>query len=181
VAVLSAPVPAPSVLYHYTSPAGLKGILETSSLWATDADFLNDAQELQFGRPQLCDALLTQAESLYPGDRTPDGSAEWSRAAVMRSAVDHLRRVDAISRAQAEQAYVACFCDHDDLLSQWRDYGISGGYAIGFRSESPLNITPIATESRVVGRHGLADQLEPGPQLQPSLVQVRYGDLAITR
>ena len=63
-AVLSAPVPAPSVLYHYTSPAGLKGILETSSLWAADADFLNDAQELQFGRPQLCDALLAQAGSL---------------------------------------------------------------------------------------------------------------------
>jgi len=168
------------VLYHYTSPAGLKGILETSSLWATDADFLNDAQELQFGRSQLCDALLAQAESLYPEDREPDGGRDSSRAEVMRNAVDHLRRVDAVSRAKAEQAYVACFCDHDDLLSQWRGYGIGGGYAIGFRSENLLNASSIGTEYRVVGRDGLPDQLEPGPQLRPSLVQVRYGDLAIT-
>lgn len=29
--------------------------------------------------------------------------------------------------------YVACFCEDDDLLSQWRGYGNSGaGYAIGF-------------------------------------------------
>lgn len=30
-------------------------------------------------------------------------------------------------------AYVACFCEEGDLLSQWRAYGVGGGgYAIGF-------------------------------------------------
>jgi hypothetical protein len=133
--MLSASAPVPPVLYHYTNSTGLKGILETSSLWATDADFLNDAQELQFGRLQLCDALIAQAESLHPRDLI-GYSADSSRAAILRSAVDYLRRGDVISRSRAEQVYVACFCDHDDLLSQWRGYGSSGGYAIGFRSES---------------------------------------------
>jgi len=32
-------------------------------------------------------------------------------------------------------AYVACFCEEDDLLNQWRAYsGRDGGYAIGFES-----------------------------------------------
>jgi len=31
-------------------------------------------------------------------------------------------------------AYLVCFCTNDDLLSQWRGYGLGGGYAIGFDS-----------------------------------------------
>lgn len=33
------------VIYHYTSPEGLKGIFDTSSLFATDMYFLNDSSE----------------------------------------------------------------------------------------------------------------------------------------
>jgi len=169
------------VLYHYTDSAGLKGILETGSLWATDADFLNDAQELQFGRPQLCDALLAQAEGLDPGDRNPVGGAGWSRAAIIRSAVDYLRRGDAISRANAEQVYVTCFCDRDDLLSQWRGYGSSGGYAIGLRSESLPIPAPTLAEVPFIRPDGLVTRvLDPSQPPQSSLVQVRYGESAIT-
>jgi hypothetical protein len=32
-------------LFHYTTAAGLLGILNSSTLWATDLRFLNDAQE----------------------------------------------------------------------------------------------------------------------------------------
>src|SRR5579859_4516351 len=99
--MLSASAGVPPVLYHYTNSTGLKGILGTSSLWATDADFLNDAQELQFGRPQLCDALIAQAEDLHPGDLIGD-SADASRAAILRSTVDYLQRGDIISKPRAE-------------------------------------------------------------------------------
>jgi hypothetical protein len=80
----------PLALYHYTNASGLKGILESNSLWATDAEFLNDVQELQFGRTELCDALRAYAESLHPSDRAPDGGPEGSRATIVRSAVHYL-------------------------------------------------------------------------------------------
>ena len=38
----------PAVLYHYTSPSGLAGIVERTQLWATDVRFLNDSQELKY-------------------------------------------------------------------------------------------------------------------------------------
>jgi Protein of unknown function (DUF2971) len=32
--------------------------------------------------------------------------------------------------------YLACFCQDDNLLSQWRAFGQSGGYSLGFRVPS---------------------------------------------
>jgi hypothetical protein len=54
------------ILYHYTTAAGLMGIVQSRTLRATNAEFLNDAQELQFGRSRLRDALLERAEELAP-------------------------------------------------------------------------------------------------------------------
>src|SRR5687768_2712440 len=39
----------PKILYHYTSAAGLQGILDTRRMWATHARFLNDPSELDYG------------------------------------------------------------------------------------------------------------------------------------
>jgi hypothetical protein len=36
----------PPIIYHYTSDAGLRGILETGQLWLTDIFSLNDPSEL---------------------------------------------------------------------------------------------------------------------------------------
>lgn len=41
-------------------------------------------------------------------------------------------------------AYAVCFCDNGDPLSQWRGYGVDGGYALGFdrerlRAAEPFN------------------------------------------
>ncbi|HMC13498.1 MAG TPA: hypothetical protein VKG67_04050, partial [Gallionellaceae bacterium] len=33
-------------LYHYTTAAGLQGIVESQQLWATNIAYLNDAEEL---------------------------------------------------------------------------------------------------------------------------------------
>jgi hypothetical protein len=32
-----------------------------------------------------------------------------------------------------EPIYLSCFCEDDNLLSQWRAYGTSGGYSLGFQ------------------------------------------------
>jgi hypothetical protein len=44
-------------LFHYTTPAGLLGILRDLSLWGSDLRFLNDAQEAIYGRDLVVDAV----------------------------------------------------------------------------------------------------------------------------
>jgi hypothetical protein len=137
------------VLYHYTTPVGLIGIVEDKGLWATDVEFVNDAQELRFGREELGKALLEKANELSPAgsSATVAGGPDESRATVMRSVADHLEPGGIFLRKPAHSVYVACFCEEGDLLSQWRAYGPSGGYAIGFRTSNlrAMGSTPTPT------------------------------------
>jgi DUF2971 family protein len=129
------PVVGPNLLYHYTTTDGLLGIVQEQTLWATDAEFLNDAQELQFGREELRESLLKAADELDPFAAGGAVSAEASRATVMRSAADHLDiGKGPFAGKQHHAAYVACFCESGDLLSQWRGYGSSGGISLGFKT-----------------------------------------------
>ena len=56
----------PTLLFHYTSGVVLKGIVETKVLWGTDVEFLNDWQELRFGREELCQSSLCQSRFDLP-------------------------------------------------------------------------------------------------------------------
>lgn len=42
-------LPHSSMLFHYTTAEGLKGIVETNELWASSAYFLNDSAEVTYG------------------------------------------------------------------------------------------------------------------------------------
>jgi hypothetical protein len=164
----------PAVLYHYTTAKGLIGIVQSQTLWATNADFLNDAQELQFGRRELHDALHKQADALSPPD-DESGGPNYARATVMRSAADQLFPGGLYAQRRYHAVYVACFCEKPDLLSQWQRYGGPGGYAVGLRA---FEI-------------GLERPAEPGPRSEqfgpieeasaegPRLVKVRYGNTAM--
>jgi hypothetical protein len=41
--------PAPATIYHYTDDNGLKGIIESGTLWCSDVFYLNDPSELRYG------------------------------------------------------------------------------------------------------------------------------------
>src|ERR1035438_5726396 len=53
----------PDTLYHYTTPEGLLGIIESSALFLSDARFVNDRSELSYGRRVFTDRLLRYAEA----------------------------------------------------------------------------------------------------------------------
>jgi hypothetical protein len=89
----------PKILYHYTTAIGLMGIVQSQTLWAPNAEFLNDARELRFGRPQVLDAPLKEADELSPDSGAFD--ANTSRATVMRSAADHLAPGGLFARRQS--------------------------------------------------------------------------------
>ncbi len=50
--------------YHYTTAAGLRGILESKSLWVTDHRFLNDTSEFTHGWAIVFDALKRRKAEL---------------------------------------------------------------------------------------------------------------------
>lgn len=107
----------PNVLYHYTTQAGLLGILDSDALWATKIHYLNDASEYQLAL-DLASAILNQ---LLKGERSTRQRRKIS------SLLDNLRMIEHMN------VCVCSFSENRDQLSQWRAYaGGSSGYSIGF-------------------------------------------------
>ncbi len=104
---------SPSILYHYTTAHGLRCIVESKSIWASDFRFLNDASEFQHGR-SIFEKIFREMHQTLPSaaaKRIDDGLGE------MADPQFHV--------------LVASFCTCSDLLSQWRGYNGGEGYALG--------------------------------------------------
>ena len=98
--------PTNGVLYHYTDFAGLKGILESHTLWATYNRVMNDASEQVYAESLLSEEI----------DRLLAGS--------------EIRKFIPFNPAKC---FLTCFCETENLLSMWRGYaGAGGGYCLGF-------------------------------------------------
>ena len=135
-------------LFHYTSVAGLMGILDGQSLRMTHSSFLNDSTEISlFFEHRLVKVLESGVRAELAADpelqvlpkfaRTP----QEAEATILRYAKE---MGDAIrtTTLRFNQPYFACFStpsnEHvrsDGLLSQWRGYGKDGGYALVFDSK----------------------------------------------
>jgi hypothetical protein len=104
-------------LYHYTTQAGLMGILESNCLWATHYKFLNDYTEMTFAKDELTKALVNTLNE-----------------------EDTKRFHEVYGYIQEYEIYTTSFCkspndeyiEKNGLLSQWRGYGSDGGFAILF-------------------------------------------------
>jgi DUF2971 family protein len=112
----------PGQIFHYTSSHGLRGILASHQLWATDIAYMNDATEMAYGLALIAKHLAQAATD------APDLEKEFFRRSdVSESTVIH--RGD----------FVTCFCADGDQLSQWRSYAAAGsGCAIGFSTRALL-------------------------------------------
>ncbi len=131
----------------YTSGQGLLGILNSSRLWATNYRFLNDSSEIAYGGELLETAIQ---------DRISANASD----SVVTEFLNRFRRPGHIFKGFVD-AYIACFCERDDLLSQWRTYGVEGGFAIGF--EAPQLVEqwgPSVAEQRFFLRRVIYDPVE---------------------
>jgi hypothetical protein len=130
----------PDRVYHYTNSNALIRILEDDELWATNAVFMNDQNEILHAADILrkaCDSVASD----------PDFAGE--------DPADLLKSTTAIRRVLNRlhdyvEAYVTCFCADGDLLSQWRGYGEGDGLSIGF-SSAALNTVVKDTPGMVMG------------------------------
>ena len=123
-------------LCHYTSLEGALGIIQGSDLWLSHLRFSNDDEEFLHGLRLVTEELEAQILAAQPDAER----------------VSRIQAVQALIEKQREQPiYICCFCEHDNLLSQWRGYADNGGGvsiefdAQGFRQysgeDSPLGLT----------------------------------------
>lgn len=113
-------------IYHYTDLNGLRGIIDNHDLWLTHSRYSNDDEELTHGF-QIVRKVI-EAESA--------GTANRQRKNYLR----HVSRI--FEEPNAEGVYICCFCEEDNLLSQWRSYGANGtGASLSFDPASFSYIT----------------------------------------
>lgn len=131
-------------LYHYTTASGLLGIVRSQELWATSISFLNDNEEHTgyFDRRLLVLLEETVRSIVAELEKSPEGKAAVVRAGGLEGSIRHVRQLGENIRQVTldfNSPYITSFCGptaeqnpRDGLLSQWRAYGIDGGYAIVF-------------------------------------------------
>ena len=139
----------PSILYHYTTPEGVIGILSSNRLWATDIRYLNDSSELLYAYEITLQELHERGKE--------------SESQLINTLIEQVQ--SALHPSNKENiAYVACFCEKGDLLSQWRAYGNHvGGYAVGFQADrmKGSQFPPLFQLKRVIYK----------PEIQRSLIR----------
>jgi hypothetical protein len=115
--------PIPKHLWHYTSYAGLQGIIESKKIYATDVRYLNDRQEFIHAKG-LAATLAEEVVDSSDAAKVVSGS----RKNAVSLAFD-----TGPLRADRLQVMVASFSDAQDQLSQWRGYsGPSSGVSVSF-------------------------------------------------
>ena len=111
------------ILYHYTEPKGITGILRNRAMWLTHTSALNDPSELNYGKEVISNEL--------------DEARDLEKNSIIRNLLyllsKNLNRFDTI----LYEVYITCFCLDPNLVSQWRCYSNQGcGYNIGLKFDS---------------------------------------------
>ena len=129
-------------LFHYTSWDGLKGILENNTLWATNIRYLNDDSEYYLIKELLVAQLKPEIERELRQKAQDNAKIKRSinEAGGLKFTVERLTDVFVRSMYEASgtEFYVSSFCKEPNnqyettngLLSQWRGYGKTVGFAI---------------------------------------------------
>jgi hypothetical protein len=132
----SAAPPAHDIVYHYTTASTLRNIIETGTIWTTPAPFLNDEREFKHGY----DVYQKTIARLLSASKDNDfcKGVEQIGYFLERSAV-------------GTAAWITCFSENPDQLSQWRGYAADGtGYSIGFDANDLQTLSPKPSSFSVI-------------------------------
>ncbi|WP_322612989.1 DUF2971 domain-containing protein [Dermacoccus abyssi] len=157
--------PTPETIWHYTTAHGLRVILKSKAFFATATPYLNDSQELTFGKRQIRAAGQVLVDKL--GGKTEDDdrpAGGWNLWATLNSPPSSQEDEDPW---EVPSTYTTSFSSEGDMLSQWRAYGGERGFAIGvdlrkFESSIPSHLSPKISGVRygMAGQNLLTEEME---------------------
>ena len=106
-------------LYHYTTAAGLDGILRSRALRFGHAYYFNDPNEINYGQKFVSEIIQNILEEENQKESKEFLEALGNQLRIAFGGAGH-------------NPFMACFCETGDLLSQWRIYSSGGrGYCLG--------------------------------------------------
>lgn len=117
------------LVWHYTDAAGLIGIIEHHTLWATSSTALNDPLELLHGI-----SILVEAKNLLYRRNDEHHLPDLLRG-KLNDLLDSLRE-----RIITTGIFVVCASTENDSLSNWRAYSRLGGYSVGISRSKTLGV-----------------------------------------
>lgn len=142
-------------LHHYTTKAGLRGIVTSNSLWSVRYDCMNDPGEFVHARKLLTSEFETRLKAYLRkrGEQDFSFSLHTESMGGVDTVVEHevqnwidvayqaFFTIDGDPKIPFYVPHVTSFCSHvgdmpyeqeNGLLSQWRGYGREGAFAIVF-------------------------------------------------
>ncbi len=119
--------PHPDTMCHYTTLAGLHGIIRSGSIWLTDVVGLNDPSEFRAAIPAITTHIKAK---LNEGGRERFKKFVESEGLDLEDESQKLANIVVDATLKTCPAFIASFCDHEapydeenGRLSQWVAYG----------------------------------------------------------
>jgi hypothetical protein len=113
------------IIWHYTNGDGFLGILQSSTLHATQVSCLNDTTETKYATDIYKKAIADLIE-----ERRDDAEA----VSFLSQVLEFVKEEPDSPTHGTSKFFVACFSADEDELTQWDRYSKPNGYAIGFRA-----------------------------------------------
>ncbi|MBA6409244.1 MULTISPECIES: DUF2971 domain-containing protein [Pseudoalteromonas] len=170
-------------VYHYTSADGLKGILESKSLWATNAEYLNDFREIKQGidrikslRGSLSEFSQIKLEEIYAKHKNIplDVTQKEMRSKDVHLANHFLNFLwNIIDNNTIDEIYTTSFTTKRDSLNHWLTYGSEQtSYCIKFNKEKLFDDEYFRQRKLLSGYDDV--DYQPTEEMLHSLIEEHY-------
>lgn len=152
------------IFYHYTNLEGLTGIIKTRSFWFSHNCALNDPKENEYSQ-KIINSILENTLNKLSDDE--------DKSSFFKYIKDNL----SFFRSQFYDTYLSCFCEKENLLSQWRGYsnygmGLNIGILINNSTKYIHSLNDIKDETYIVLRRVIYREDE-----QQSLITEYFDEL----
>jgi hypothetical protein len=111
------------IVWHYTDGPGFLGIVQSSSIYATQVASLNDKNETKYASDLFKESIKKLIE-----EKKGDITAE----TFLQKVLEFVKDDPSEPNHGTSKFFVTCFSGEEDDLTQWDRYGKKNGYAIGF-------------------------------------------------
>ncbi len=153
----------PRMVYHYTTPEGLNGILKSQSFWLTDSDFLNDKSEFLYS----VEMLSLVINKLLAKDPNND---------FFKNIIKRIKEIEEGFSIFGESFVITSFSAEYDFLSQFMQYANNcSGYCLGIDTNLLIENCHIFNIDNIEKFKGSRNGFDFGTEIKPNFEYFHIG------